>query len=444
MMDSYASLMTKIQQRSAKSVVVGLGYVGLPLAVLHAQAGFSVTGIERNPSRVERVNRGDSYIEEVADTELVPLIQSGKLVATSEFGSISEADVVAVCVPTPLDKNKQPDIGYIKQVLEFAGPYFHRGQLIVLESTTYPGTTEEILVPALTECGLKVGQDVFVAYSPERIDPGNKNFNVRDISRVVGGVTDQCTDVACCFYDKVLSAVSHPVSTPRVAEMTKLFENVFRVVNVSLVNELALMCERMGIDVWEVIEAAKTKPFGFMPFYPGPGIGGHCIPIDPYFLSWKAKELGFTPRFIELAGDFNDGIPTYIAGQISEILNSYGKPIKGSRILIIGVAFKKDVGDTRESAAIKIAGILEQAGAKLSYHDSHVSEIAINGCTYESARLDDRLLEESDLAVITTNHSNIDYQLIAGSGTPVYDTRGALRAYAGPNIHKFGAPKVRS
>lgn len=444
MVDSYTGLMTKIEHGSAKTVVVGLGYVGLPLAVLHAQAGFSVTGIERNTSRVQQVNEGKSYIEEVPDTDLRFLIKNGLLVATQDFACISEADVVAICVPTPLSSNKQPDTSYIKQVLEWARPFLHAGQLIVLESTTYPGTTEEILVSVLVDSGLEIGRDAFVAYSPERIDPGNKKFNVRDIPRVVGGVTDRCAEVACRFYDKILSSRSYAVSTPKVAEMTKLFENVFRVVNVSLVNELALMCDHMGIDVWEVIDAANTKPFGFMPFYPGPGIGGHCIPIDPYFLSWKAKEFGFTPRFIELAGDFNDQMPNHIAEEVSNILNNYGKPINGSRILIIGVAFKKDVGDIRESAAIKIAGILEARGAMISYHDSHVPEVVINGCNYDSEQLNTKLLQESDLTVITTDHSNVDYQMIARSGTPVYDTRGTLRAFSGDHIYRFGAPRLPS
>ena len=442
-MSTADEIINKFLSKSARTVVVGLGYVGLPLALRYAQAGFLVTGIERNPDRVAYVNRGNSYIEEVPDDALAPLAREKRICAMADFSGIAKADVIAICVPTPIDKNKQPDTSHIEYVLEQAQPHWHSGQLVLLESTTYPGTTEEVLVPHLTASGLEVGRDIFVAFSPERIDPGNKEFGVGDIPKIVGGVTDQCTEVVQCFYQQVLTAAVVPVSSPKVAEMTKLFENVFRVVNVSLVNELAQLCERMGIDVWEVIEAARTKPYGFMAFYPGPGVGGHCVPIDPYYLSWKAREYDFTPRFIDLAGKINDTMPTYVVERIIEVLNRYAKSSIGSRILLVGVAFKRDVADTRESAAVKVAEGLLERGAILDFHDPYVATVALDGSTYESVPLTAETLHAYDLVVVTTDHSNVDYQLIAESSKLIYDTRNAFSDIRAKHIYRLGVPKAR-
>ena len=440
-MDSYHSLVSRIRERSLSTVIIGLGYVGLPLAALVAQAGFQVTGIERKPGRVSSVNRGRSYIEDLTDDDLEPLVRSGRLSATSEFSSISKAGVVAICVPTPLDQNKNPDTSYIEHVIEHSLPEWHRGQLVLLESTTYPGTTEEVILPRLQALGLEVGKDIFLAFSPERIDPGRKDLPLDGIPRVVGGITERCTEVARLFYEQVFTTPVFTVSSPRVAEMTKLFENVFRVVNVSLVNELAQLCERMNIDVWEVIDAAKTKPYGFMPFYPGPGVGGHCIPIDPFFLSWKAREYGFATRFIDLAGQINDGMPSYVVQQITEVLNRHGKALKGSKTLVLGVAFKRGVADTRESAALKVAARLLEQGAVLSYHDPFVPTVPINGHKFDSVQLSAENLSSSDVVVIGTDHSDVDYSLVAECGRLIYDTRNALNGFRGKHIHRLGAPE---
>ena len=439
-MNTQGQLIDKLLSKSARTVVVGLGYVGLPLALRYAQAGFLVTGIERNPDRVACVNRGTSYIEEVSDDALAPLTREKRICATADFSGIAQADVIAICVPTPIDKSKQPDTSHIEYVLEQAQPHWHSGQLVLLESTTYPGTTEELLVPHLTVSGLEVGRDIFVAFSPERIDPGNKKFGIGNIPKVVGGVTDRCTEAAQCFYQQVLTAAVVPVSSPKVAEMAKLFENVFRVVNVSLVNELAQLCERMGIDVWEVIEAAKTKPYGFMPFYPGPGVGGHCIPIDPFYLSWKARDYDFTTRFIDLAGEINDTMPDYVVEQIIEVLNRHAKSANVSRILLVGVAFKRDVADTRESAALKVAEGLMERGAILDFHDPYVATVALNGFTYESVPLTAEALHAYDLVAVTTDHSNVDYRLVAESSQLVYDARNALGDIRAKHIYRLGAP----
>ena len=437
----FDDLISRVQRRTGKTVVIGLGYVGLPLALQHARAGFKVTGIEINPDRVAQVNRGSSYIGEVTDDELNSVARTGHFCATSEFSGISEADVVAICVPTPLDSTKRPDTSHIEYVMQQAKPYWHAGQLVILESTTYPGTTEEVIKPCLEAQRLKVGTDIFLAYSPERIDPGNRHFQIGDIARVVGGITPSCAEVARLFYQQLMKAPVISVSSPKVAEMTKLFENVFRVVNVSLVNELAQLCERMGIDVWEVIEAAKTKPYGFMPFYPGPGVGGHCIPVDPFYLSSKAHEYGFTTRFIELAGEINDNMPGYVVAKIADVLNKHRKPVNGSKILICGLTFKKDVADTREAGPLKIAlGLLDQ-GAILSYHDPLIPSIAINGLEYESVPLTSEVLRGCELVVIGSDHSSIDYGLIAKSSRLVFDTRNALRDFPASHIYRLGAPE---
>ncbi|MFN4219117.1 MAG: nucleotide sugar dehydrogenase, partial [Candidatus Bipolaricaulia bacterium] len=355
---NHLDLLEKIRTKRAVIVVMGLGYVGLPLAVEKAKAGFTVIGIDRNGERVQKVNRGESYIPDVLEDELKDVVQSGKLRAVQgppDYSPVAQADVITLCVPTPLGKNKQPDTSYIEYVTDQSVPYLRKNQLMVLESTTYPGTTEEILLPKIESRGFKVGEDFFLAFSPERVDPGNRQFKVKNTPKVVGGVTPRCTEIAKTLYETIIQEKVFTVSSPRVAEMTKLLENSFRIVNVSLVNELAMLCDRMGIDIWEVIAAASTKPFGFMPFYPGPGIGGHCIPLDPFYLEWKAKEYDFATRFIELAGEINDSMPEYVVARAAEILNAHKKCLNGARVLLMGVAYKKDVDDLRESPALKVA-----------------------------------------------------------------------------------------
>jgi UDP-N-acetyl-D-glucosamine dehydrogenase len=434
-------LLSKIRSREAKIAVIGLGYVGLPLAVEKAKAGFLVVGIERKPERVEKVNRGVNYIPDVLDVELEEVVRTGQLRATQEFHVISDVDVITICVPTPLDKNKTPYTGYIEHVVDQSLPYLKQHQLMVLESTTYPGTTEEVILPRIQARGFKVGKDFYLAYSPERIDPGNRRFKVKNTPKVVGGVTPRCTQIARELYSAVIEGEVFAVSSPRVAEMTKLLENIFRVVNVSLVNELAMLCDRMEIDIWEVIKAASTKPFGFMAFYPGPGVGGHCIPIDPFYLSWKAKEYNFTTRFIELAGEINDAMPGYVVSRAAEILNKYKKCLNGSRVLLLGLAYKRDVDDLRESPALKVAQALLKWGAELAYHDPHIPKCQINGKSYHSVALDPKVLSESDLVIITTDHSNVDYHMVVEHAPLIYDTRNTLKGFHGPHIYRLGAPK---
>lgn len=431
-------LLEKIRSRWAKIAVIGLGYVGLPLAVEKAKAGFTVVGIDRNSVRVEMVNRGENYIPDILTSELAHVVNEGKLSAAQDFSVIGDVDVITICVPTPLDKNKQPDTSYIEGVIEQSLPFIHAGQLIVLESTTYPGTTEEVILPRIASRGLKVGEDVFLAFSPERVDPGNKRYKTKNTPKVVGGVTPECTKVATALYEQILEGKVFPVSSPRVAEMTKLLENVFRIVNISLVNELALLCEKMEIDIWEVIEAAKTKPFGFMPFYPGPGLGGHCIPLDPFYLSWKAKEYDFTTRFIELAGQVNDAMPYHVVEQAMELLNTHGKALNGARVLLLGMAYKKDIDDLRESPALKIARLLIERGAELSYHDPYIPEIDKDGLKLTSVPLDQHILRDTDLVIITTAHTGVDYEMVVRNAPLVFDTRNATHGIAAPNIVRLG------
>jgi len=431
-------LKERIEKREANIAVIGLGYVGLPLAVEKARAGFTVVGIERNPNRVAMVNRGESYIVDVSAGDLKAVVDSGKLRATEDFSVIETSDVITICVPTPLDRNKQPDTVYIEHVVERSLLHLHPGQLVILESTTYPGTTEEVVAPRIESRGLKVGEDVFLAFSPERVDPGNPRYKVRNTPKVVGGVTPECTDLAASLYEQVLDGGVFRVSSPRVAELTKLLENVFRIVNISLVNELALLCERMGIDIWEVIEAAKTKPFGYMPFYPGPGLGGHCIPLDPFYLSWKAKEYDFTTRFIELAGQINDAMPRHVVERAMELLNENGKPLNGARVLLLGVAYKKDIADLRESPALKIAKILRDRGAIVSYHDPYVPEVKLGEDTIENLPLTEETLRLQDLVIITTAHTNVDYKLVVAASPLVFDTRNATAGVSAPNLTRLG------
>lgn len=431
-------ILQRIEKREAKIAVIGLGYVGLPLAVEKAKAGFTVIGIDRNPERVAMVNRGENYIPDVLVGELAEMVKAGKLCATQDFSVIGEVDVVAICVPTPLDKNKQPDTTYIEGVVKQSLPFIHRGQLIVLESTTYPGTTEEVIQPQIEGQGFTIGQDFFLAFSPERIDPGNRKFQMKNTPKVVGGVTSACTKVAKALYEQVIDGEIYAVSSPRTAEMTKLFENIFRIVNISLVDEMALLCERMGIDMWEVIEAAKTKPFGFMPFYPGPGLGGHCIPLDPFYLSWKAKEYDFTTRFIELAGQINDAMPHHVLERSMELLNAVGKSLKGSNVLLLGVAYKKDIDDLRESPALKVANLLLEGGANLSYHDPYIPFLDTSHLKMNSVPLARETLSDVDLVIITTAHTNVDYKMVVDHAPLILDTRNATKGLDSSKIIRLG------
>jgi len=421
------TLEKKLKDRKARIAVIGLGYVGLPLAVEKAKAGFKVIGIERKKERVNMVNRGKNYIADIIDLELEKVVREGKLRATQSFEVISEVDVICICVPTPLTKNKEPNIQYIEVVTERLIPYFHKGQLVVLESTTYPGTTQEVILPKLQRNGLKVGEDFYLAYSPERIDPGNKKYRMNNICKVVGGVTEKCTHLATTLYEQIVEEKVYSVSSPRVAEMEKLLENVFRNVNIALVNEMTLLCNRMGINIWEVIEAAKTKPYGFMPFYPGPGLGGHCIPVDPFYLAWRAKEYDFSTRFIELAGEINDQMPYYVVERMTRILNEHKRCLNGAKILILGITYKKDIGDLRESPALKIIKLLEKEGVNIFYHDPYISSFLLQRKQYSSVKLTDDFIEKADIILIATDHSSYDYEKITKKANLIFDTRNATR-----------------
>lgn len=431
-------LLERIEKREAKIALIGLGYVGLPLAVEQAKAGFSVIGIDRNADRVAMVNQGENYIPDVLIDDLAAVVSEGRLKAVQDFSVIGGVDILMICVPTPLDKNKQPDTSYIEGVVERSLPHLHPGQLVVLESTTYPGTTEEVILPRIESRGMKVGQDIYLAFSPERVDPGNPHYKTKNTPKVVGGLTPTCTKLAKALYEQVIEAEVFAASSPRVAEMTKLLENVFRIVNISLVNELALLCEKMGIDIWEVIEAAKTKPFGFMPFYPGPGLGGHCIPLDPFYLSWKAKEYDFTTRFIDLAGQVSDAMPYHVVHRVLELLNERGKPLKGANVLLVGLAYKRDVDDLRQSPAVKIARLLEKQGAALTYHDPYIPQIDQENLILTSRPLTAELLAAQDMVIITTGHSNIDYRMVVDHASLVFDTRNATQGIVSPNIVRLG------
>jgi len=415
-------LAQKIQARKARVGIVGLGYVGLPLAVEYAKAGFSVTGIDLSVSKVDRVNAGESYIADIRSEELKALVDAGKLRATTDFSVIAELDTVNICVPTPLRKTKDPDMSYIVAATQEIAQYFHKGMLIILESTTYPGTTDELVLPMLEKSGLKVGEDFFLCFSPERVDPGNAKYQTKNIPKVVGGTTAACTDIGRVFYEQALENVV-PVSSTQVAEMVKLLENTFRMINIGLVNEIAIMCDGMDINVWEVIEAAATKPFGFMPFYPGPGLGGHCIPIDPFYLSWKSKQAGIEARFIELAGSINGQMPHFVVAKIQNALNDHSKPVKGSRIHIYGVSYKRDIDDVRESPAIDIMLLLLRRGAKISYTDPHVPSMKLEDLEFKSQ--DD--FSSADCVVVVTDHSAFDYKAVLEKAPLIVDTRNAFK-----------------
>lgn len=438
-MSEIMTIINKLKNKTAQISVIGLGYVGLPLAVEAGKAGYRVTGIDISEEKIKMLNKGRNYIPDVSDSEIVRLTKNGNLKATNEFKEIEKSDVIIYCVPTPLDKNKQPSTKYIEDAIDSSIPYIRNGQLIILESTTYPGTTEEIILPSIEKKGLKVGSDFYLVFSPERIDPGNANFKTCNIPKVVGGVTKECTRIAKAFYEEITSGGVFEVSSPRVAEMEKLLENIFRIVNISLVNEMAMLCDKMNINIWEVISAAKTKPFGFMPFYPGPGTGGHCIPLDPFYLSWKAKEFDFSTRFIELAGEINDSMPEYIVNKVADTLNLHKKSINGSRILIIGMAYKKNISDTRESPSIKIAEQLLNKGAEITYHDPLVPEITIYNKKYNSEILSVEIIHNSDLILIATDHSKVDYDLISKNAALIYDSRNISSENS--NTYKLGCWK---
>ncbi|RMG54798.1 MAG: nucleotide sugar dehydrogenase [Acidobacteria bacterium] len=404
--------------------VMGLGYVGLPLALAFAEQGLKTYGIDVDARRVELLRAGTSYIGDVTD-EQVRRART-RFTPTTEAAVLERAEAVIICVPTPLRKTRDPDISYIIAAAEEVARYIHRGMLVILESTTYPGTTEEVLKPILEGSGLQVGRDVFLAFSPERIDPGNKRYTIRNTPKVVGGVTPACTERAVKLYRRIIDRVI-PVSSAKTAELVKLLENTFRVINIGLVNEMTMLCRRMGVDVWEVVEAAATKPFGFMPFYPGPGIGGHCIPVDPLYLSWKAKLFNFTTRFIELADEINRRMPEYVVSLIADALNDQGKPIRGSHILLLGVAYKKDVADTRESPALEVLELLLQRGAHVLYNDPFVPELMSNGRRWRSSELSEQVFDAVDCSVILTDHSLYDWPWIVSCSKLVVDTRNATR-----------------
>ena len=431
MKTSRQQLEEKIRSRSARAGIVGLGYVGLPLGVELAKAGFRVTGIDIGESKVERVNAGDSYVLDVPASTLGPLVSSGKLGATTDFSVIRELDTINICVPTPLRKTKDPDMSFIVSSCQEVARHFHPGMLIILESTTYPGTTDELVLPMLEKTGLRVGRDFFLCFSPERVDPGNPQYQTVNIPKVVGGCTAACTDMGRLFYAQALERVV-PVSSTQVAEMVKLLENTFRMINIGLVNEMALMCDRMGIDVWEVIDAAATKPFGFMPFYPGPGLGGHCIPVDPFYLSWKTRQAGMEARFIELAGYINGYMPQFVADKVQQALNQAGKPVMGSRIHVMGVAYKRDIDDLRESPALDVMLLLQRRGGVIVYTDPYVPVLRVEGLELESQPEDS--ISGADCVVIVTDHSAFDYRKMVERAALIVDTRNALKGVDSPKI----------
>jgi len=430
---SLAPLHDRIENRSARVGVIGLGYVGLPLAVEFARAGFAVTGFDVDATKVAQINAGKTYIPDVREDDLATHVRAGRLSATSDMARLADMDAIDIAVPTPLRKTKDPDLSYVVLAVEAVAATLRRGQLVILESTTYPGTTDEVVQPMLEAKGLKADVDFFLAFSPERVDPGNQQFTTRNIPKIVGGIGESSTKAAAALYGASVDRVV-PVSSTRVAEMVKLLENTFRAVNIGMVNELAQMCHKMDIDAWEVIDAAKTKPFGFMPFYPGPGLGGHCIPIDPFYLSWKARQSGFECRFIELAGQVNGSMPQFVVERVIDALNEVRKPVNGSRIHIYGVAYKRDVGDMRESPALDVIQLLVQRGAEISYSDPWVPTLKEGTHSFEALPENEALRRRPDCVVICTDHSAFDWKALVDSGVPIVDTRDALRKFTAPNI----------
>ena len=425
-------LRRKIETHQAQVGVVGLGYVGLPLVVEFAQAGFCVTGIDVQQFKVDAINRGESYIQDVPTADVQALVKAGKIRATSDFSVVRDLDTINICVPTPLRKTKDPDMSFIVNACQEMAKFFHPGTLVILESTTYPGTTDELMLPMFEEGGLKVGQDFFMCFSPERVDPGNPKYQTKNIPKVVGGITPACTEIGALFYRQALDTVV-PVGSTRVAEMVKLLENTFRMINIGLVNEIALMCDRMAINVWEVIDAAATKPFGFMPFYPGPGLGGHCIPIDPFYLSWKTKQAGIEARFIELAGYINGQMPHFVVDKIQNALNDHTKPLKGSKVHVMGVAYKRDIDDVRESPALDIIHLLGKRGAKVSYSDPFVPHINADGTEMKGIDVDAGV-SKADCVVIVTDHKKFDYPALVKNAKLIVDTRNALKGIESDKI----------
>jgi UDP-N-acetyl-D-glucosamine dehydrogenase len=423
--DRVETLEDKLSTGAARTAVIGMGYVGLPLAVEIAKAGHPVVGLDVAAEKVDLINAGTSYIPDVPAAELAPLVAKGLLTASMDFDELATVDAAVICVPSPLNKMKEPDISYIVAATDAIAARLHPGMLVVLESTTYPGTTEEEVLPRLAASGLEVGRDFFVAFSPERVDPGNPVYKTKNTAKVVGGVTPECGRLARRFYERFIDQVIM-VSTPRAAEMTKLLENIFRCVNIALVNELLVLGDRMDINMWEVVDAAKTKPFGFMPFYPGPGLGGHCIPIDPFYLAWKARQYDSHTEFIELAGKINEQMPYWVVERVAEALNDHAKPVKGTTVLVLGVAYKKDIDDVRESPAVRIIEGLEERGAKVLYHDPHVPHFKEDGLDMSSVALTPELVRGCDAVVVVTDHSSVDYDMILAESPLVVDTRNAL------------------
>lgn len=423
------NLLQKINDRSAVVAVIGLGYVGLPLAVEKAKAGYKTVGFDIQKSKVDMVNKGENYIGDVVATELEDIVRQGLLSATTDFSIVKDADFIAICVPTPLDGYQQPDISYVRRSTEEIAKYLRKGSIIVLESTTYPGTTEELLLPILEKgSGLKCGQDFFLAFSPERVDPGNLIYKTKNTPKVVGGVGKDATELAAAMYRNVLDSDIFEASSPKVAEMEKILENTYRNINIGLANEMAIICNKMGINVWEVIEAAKTKPYGFQAFYPGPGLGGHCIPLDPFYLTWKAREYDYHTRLIEISGEINNYMPEYVIERSSKILNRFKKPLNGSKILMLGVAYKQDIDDYRESPALKVIESFEKEGCVVDFYDPFVDEYTFKGKTKKGIKeLTEKVLKNYDLIVVTTAHTNVDYDFIQANSVYVFDTKNAMK-----------------
>lgn len=420
-------LLKKIQDKSAVIGVVGLGYVGLPLSLEKAKAGYRVIGFDVQEEKVRKVNQGINYIGDIVDEDFKQIVKSGMLSATSDFSFVKEVDCIAICVPTPLDKYYQPDISYVVQSGKDISRYMHKEMLIILESTTYPGTTEEVLKPILEESGLQCEQDFFLAFSPERVDPGNKLYGTKNTPKVVGGVGKASSSLAAALYESVLDGDIHIVSTPAIAEMEKILENTFRNINIALANEMAILCNKMGIDVWEVIDAAKTKPYGFMAFYPGPGLGGHCIPVDPYYLTWKAREYDYHTKLIETAGEINIYMPQFVVERSMKILNRFKKTMNGAKVLLLGIAYKQDIDDVRESPALKVFEQLLNEGAEVMYYDPHVPQFRHNNDLHVSVEISGDLLKEADLVILTTMHTSFNYDKIAADSTFIFDTKNAFK-----------------
>ncbi len=423
------ALLRKIENKEIVAGVIGLGYVGLPLAVEKAKAGFRTIGFDVQAERVDMVNHGHNYIGDVVDSDLADLVKNGIIKATTDFSELSKVDFVAICVPTPLDAHQQPDISYVKSSTETIAKYLHRGMIVVLESTTYPGTTEELLKPILESTGLRCGEDFYLGFSPERVDPGNAYFKTQNTPKVVGGLGEDANDVISAMYEAVLQNKVFRASSPAVAEMTKILENTYRNINIGLINEMAILCHKMGINLWEVIEAAKTKPFGFTAFYPGPGLGGHCIPLDPYYLSWKAREYGFHTSMIESSMMINDRMPEYCVSRAADILNHrFGKAFNGSKVLVLGVAYKQDIDDFRESPAIKIIDLLKAEGADTVFYDPYIPRFRHHGKIYQGeAELTRELIESAEIVIITTSHTNVDYRFVQKYAKAIFDTKNATK-----------------